>query len=381
MPKPLASTVAEFLSSSAKLGTARPVSPEAAAESDSDSDSEVSLDERVLMLQRFNDEENGVDWIGEFAGSSEEEGGSDDEEDEESEGDEEAEARHRGSLRRGGSEARKPAVTISGRPAPPLPKAPQPQAPRAAVRSSALTAPRAVEAEAIPSVRADALAGIPVFKKEPISAPAKRGPTAAHPADGLREDGAAPTSEPPAAGGPKTSRPPKPARPALPAFMPEEPERCLYVGNLPHDASSDAAVKEALKRFGKVRQVHLEVNNNGKPAGFAYVEFKAPSSVAAAVEGASATPLEVGGRPLRLLAYTPNLNYRNPDGSRKREKAGKAPAHPVDGRGPAKKEKQGGGGEGGGAAAAVGGKPGRPPAHQPAAVAGKRRRQERNEDS
>ncbi len=337
-------SITDFLTSSNKLGTALPASPEALAGEDassSDSDSDVSLDERVLMLQRFNDGDDAVDWIGEFAGTSEDDDDNDDERvaGDTPEADSAAEAevavvkKSRG--KKPSRAVRLPVdvappnptpvpqkqllATISGRPIVTHSHREQPDIIGAAplVRSTALTASRAVEASATSGMRADALAGIPVFKKEPTSAPSKQAAPVA-PLEKNRADIEIIARQ----------RALKPARSAVAAFSPVDPKLCLYVGNLPHDAAlgSDDAIKAALQQFGKVRSVHVEVNNNGKPAGFGYVEFKTTSSVDAAVKSvkSSAASVELAGRPLRLQAYTSDLNYRNPDGSRKREKV-KAP--------------------------------------------------------
>jgi hypothetical protein len=304
----------------------------------------------VLMLQRLNDDGAGADWIGEFAGTSDEdsdEGGAGTGDGEGHETDEstrssiDAESRPTSKLRVStsarnvkGDAKRAATATISGRssaaaqPVKQTRPAPSPAAAVSAVRSSALTAPRAVEAATAPSMRADALAGIPVFKKEPTVALKSRTSaslSALVPGGGSGNEADVTAGTQPAAA---PARAPKPARSAVAAFVPSDPERCVYIGNLPHDAAacSKSALQDVLeKSFGKVRTVHIEVNNNGKPAGFGYVEFAsvAVAAKAGSEAGVSTLPdgaLSMAGRPLRLLAYTHDHNYRNPDGSRKREK-------------------------------------------------------------
>ena len=84
--------------------------------------------------------------------------------------------------------------------------------------------------------------------------------------------------------------------------------------------ATPASLSAALAPFGAVKRAHLETNNSGKPAGFAYVEFG--SAAAAAAARAATGTLALGGRSLSLAAYTPEANYRKPDGSRaKRAKA------------------------------------------------------------
>jgi RNA recognition motif-containing protein len=84
--------------------------------------------------------------------------------------------------------------------------------------------------------------------------------------------------------------------------------------------SSPAAVSAALARFGRVR-VHFEVSNSGRPAGFGYAEFE---SAAAAAAASGAAGLAVDGRELRVAPYTAQSNFRNADGSRRKEKKKKS---------------------------------------------------------
>lgn len=357
-------SLAEFLSTAPDLGSTVPRSPtgldDEEDEDGSDDDgegSDLSIDERVLMLRRF--EEGDDDWVGAYAGSSEDddddgpqpsededpeegdtEGGDDDDvEEEEGEDSDDAAAtrapvkptaasQNTAASQKAARSSKQPQPTITGR-------ASQPRKGHLVVsedaadalpvlRSSALTAVRAPSAHssAPEQDRAAALAGIPVFRKEPL--PAKRqmriapAVEAVPPSDDVADADAAPTR---AAG-----RPPKPAssRPAVPAFVPSNPARCIYIGNLPHDASP-----EALRSLlgGSLKAVHLEVNNNGRPAGFGYAEFAAAAGASEAVRAASSgsEELQLGGRALRVLPYTDELNYRRPDGSRKREKKGSEP--------------------------------------------------------
>lgn len=120
------------------------------------------------------------------------------------------------------------------------------------------------------------------------------------------------------------------AKRALPkAFVPSKASNCLFIGNLPVD-KGEAACKKALEetlgsKKAKVVKVHLEVNNNGSLSGFGYVELNSESAVKdtliAAKEGdQGARSVDICGREAKLLAYTPEMNYRNPDGSRRRNK-------------------------------------------------------------
>jgi hypothetical protein len=98
----------------------------------------------------------------------------------------------------------------------------------------------------------------------------------------------------------------------------------VVLGNVPHDATADA-IAALLKAAAKAKpvRVHLEVRNNGDPAGLAYAEFGTAAGAAAVIDAGAAGRLNLSGRPLRAMPYTPELNYRNPDGSRKRDKKGK----------------------------------------------------------
>ena len=335
-------SLSDFLSSAKDLGTAVPVVPSEVDESEEEEDSvdngddagsDLSIDERVLMLRRFQDGD-GEDWVGAYAGSSEDDDDDgpqpDDEEDDDNEengdssgdDDEDEEVAPPPPIKKKPSQVaaleKIPRATISGHAAP-LHKKEQAAAVAAPlVRSSALTAAVRPLDVASTSDRADALAGIPVFRKEVAPAARRpRPPAAASP----EEDAAAEGPRAPPAG-----RPPKPpsSRPTVSAFVPADATRCAYVGNLPLDCTSEQ-LQKALGTAGGVKAVHIEHNNNGRSAGFGYVEFSSTAGVAGAVRAAAAvgesgSALALGGRELRIVPYTKDLNYRNPDGSRKREK-------------------------------------------------------------
>ena len=136
---------------------------------------------------------------------------------------------------------------------------------------------------------------------------------------------AAPAASAAAAAAPAAAKPAPAAKRPLPAaFAPRGPHAAvLFVGNMPLTAPA-AAVEAVLARFGGVRRVHLETNNSGKPAGFAYVEFSDQAAASAALRATAAAGgrLVLDGRQLSLQAYTAASNYRNPDGSRRKRAKG-----------------------------------------------------------
>jgi uncharacterized membrane protein YgcG len=121
------------------------------------------------------------------------------------------------------------------------------------------------------------------------------------------------------------------------AFVPAAEAHCVYVGGMSFDATA-ADVQRVAARFGKVVKAHLELNNNHTPAGFGYVEFASAAEAQKAIADTEAfkalakdkphkgekpaervaNEAQAAARPFKVLAYTPALNYRNPDGSRKR---------------------------------------------------------------
>lgn len=92
-------------------------------------------------------------------------------------------------------------------------------------------------------------------------------------------------------------------------------DRTLFVSNLPFDID-DKTLRNAFP--GNVTSIHIECNNNGRPAGFAYVEFESESLRASVFGNAP----EISGRTLRLSNFDPASSYRK-DGKRKRKKKAK----------------------------------------------------------
>jgi len=101
-------------------------------------------------------------------------------------------------------------------------------------------------------------------------------------------------------------------------FIPVNPSRCVFVSNIPEGTPPEALSKLLLSSFGKVRTVHYEKSNQGKDCSFGYVEFESQASVKSAIESSSSPT--IAGRVIKLGAFTPESNYRNADGSRKRNK-------------------------------------------------------------
>jgi hypothetical protein len=102
--------------------------------------------------------------------------------------------------------------------------------------------------------------------------------------------------------------------------VPADARATVFVANFPLDATPEA-VAGALAAAGlAAKRVHFEVGNSGRPTGFGYAELASPAAAAAAVAAPASSALEVGGRALRVSAYTPESNYRNADGSRRRDK-------------------------------------------------------------
>jgi len=140
------------------------------------------------------------------------------------------------------------------------------------------------------------------------------------------------------AGGVKRSRPAdetivieKKEKRELPKpFVPFNPAGCVFVSNIPEGTPPEAISKLLSSSFGKVKTVHYEKSNQGKDCSFGYVEFESQSSVKAAVASttssstatatATATGPSIGGRTLKIDIFTPESNYRNADGSRRRNK-------------------------------------------------------------
>ena len=282
-----AGTLASFLSrGGGALGSARPVAQTASSAVAKDADDEASdysEDERVLALRVARSEEHGGnnDWLEQFEPSDEEE----ESEEEES-------------------------------PPPPRAKAAAPARPAPASLSAAPVTSGAMTSAWRSSVvvTKERLVASKKRKREGVDANASTEP----PVKAALAKNAKSAADAADTTASRTSAPDAPvAKRALPAaFMTSKPTACLFVRNLPLDASA-ASIRGILARFGDVRRVHLETNNSGRPAGFGYVEFETPAAAAAA---RATTGLTLDGRDLSLAAYTADANYRNADGSRKREK-------------------------------------------------------------
>ena len=312
-------SITAFLSGGGSLGRARPIAPPPAAAptyaaSDSDGDDAVSEDERVLALRvaRSEDPEGDGggtgDWMREFAPTSEEEDDDDD--------DEEAAA---------AAAAAKPAATSKRAATAAKTAATKPSATAPAKKVAAVAAPRArapaASFSAAPVGAAPPATAVVVTKERDVSAGAKRArepapaaalePTATSlPAAGKKQPAVVPAATAAAA------TPTAPRRALPPAFVPKSSAACVFIGNLPLTADA-AALSALLSRFGALRgPAHIERNNAGRPVSFGYAEFATPAAAAAALRGAGAAPPELGGFALTVKAYTPESNYRRPDGSR-----------------------------------------------------------------
>jgi hypothetical protein len=101
-------------------------------------------------------------------------------------------------------------------------------------------------------------------------------------------------------------------------FIPVNSSECVFVSNIPEGTPPEALSKLLSSSFGKVRTVHYEKSNQGKDCSFGYVEFESQSSVKSAIESSSGPT--IAGRVLKIGEFTPESNYRNADGSRKRNK-------------------------------------------------------------
>jgi RNA recognition motif-containing protein len=150
-------------------------------------------------------------------------------------------------------------------------------------------------------------------------------------------------------GGPRMGGPPGAGGPPRgPGGGPQAPDRTLYVGNLPYDATQEevqvlvnGAVADSVVR------VHLPTDADGRKRGFGFVTMSSTDTAKTAADALRSADLR--GR--RLV-----VNLAHPKGER--------PARPEGGGG-------GGGGYGGGApfppafAGGGGGGPGGPPRHKP----------------
>ena len=340
--------ISAWLSSAAPVALGRavgvtPVAREVVHDDDSDNSSDDSNDdddnedERLLELRRLNDLEEGGedgygnDWIAGYADEGEED---DDSEDEEGEDGDDSE---------GDSEEQDSEPTPPPPPPPPPSRSkkvkveapPPPSAPLkvsavavVAAQNKGLVAGAAVPVTSIPAADVAALARVAgkVSKEKTAAAAAASASTtslevnaaALLPGPARAKASSVPVVNAPSTSDTATTAARAPKRPMPKAFVPVDIRSTVFLGNLPLD-STDAALRTALTPFGKIATIHREVNNSGAPSGFGYAEFTSASAAAAAA-GATTNAPKLGAREIKVLVYTPALNYRKPDGSRNKEK-------------------------------------------------------------
>jgi len=333
---------------------------------DDGEEDDAKEDDRLLELRRLTkeeDDENEEDWIGRYVPSDEEEEGNGvrkksvevEEDEEEEEGEEERKPKGRRALRMDKKRALASAaasqtnhpVNVSKGVAVPLPAHPKTLPPPL---SKKLPPPPSSKRNSI-SIHGSALqaqTALPLtsVSKASVSVLSEKTRKKEEEAGGIIDRSKATVAPPSSAGKPvsgggdASAMEKAPKRPLPPAFIPQNPAACIYVGNLPLD-STESQMSKLLAPFGALKCFHFEKSNNGKPAGFGYAEFSLPKSAAAAVacggggggggvaaggskqQGGGTAPLTLGGRDLRCTAYTTEVNYRNPDGSRRKQKKSK----------------------------------------------------------
>lgn len=342
-------SLSNWLAAAKDLGSAKPqVSNREPEEEVSDDDDLDSLDERELQLARLQAE--GGDWLSEFDeddyDEDGDEGSSDEDEDEdEGEGEEydlqpvkgqkavekgkggaaaqataQPQAKAAKSQESAKAQPQKQAATLAAA-VPAVPTKPSKPA-----HSLTASAAPVVSAEQVAVIREQAVAGIAGTKR---ARPQEED-------EEEDEEGQTGKAKPG-----KASRPEAVNKRPLPlAFAPESEARTVFLRNLPfadqqggEDGKAAAAapalkggipalveaLSSALKAYGKVSRVHVEVSNSGKQCSFGYAEFKKEEGAQAAA--AATAGVSVAGRTVEILPYTPALNYRNPDGSRRKEKS------------------------------------------------------------
>ena len=321
-----------WLQTSSSLGGVEPVEPplksgegEDEDEDEDDDDDDASEDERLLQLRRLED---GTDWMALYEkimreGDGEEEKDDDDEEDNDNEYDE---------------GVKKPSINKKNEKKPMAVK----KAAQAAAKAGALhtTAPSAAIRAGGVAPQSDAAANVAILprnsstslqKKQQQSAPSLLQPTLAVEKNATRatEESTSSSSSSSSHGGAGGAKRPRSAdetatekkeKRELPKpFIPTNPAGCVFLSNIPEGTPPDEISKLLSSSFGKVRTVHYEKSNQGKDCTFGYVEFESQTSAKAAVASTATAP-SISGRTLKLDLFTPESNYRNADGSRRRNK-------------------------------------------------------------
>lgn len=77
------------------------------------------------------------------------------------------------------------------------------------------------------------------------------------------------------------------------------PSSTLFVGNLPWEAS-EADITDLFKVFGNVSAIRIGKTGDGRPRGFAHVEFETVAGATAALEASRNEPVYMGDRTIRL---------------------------------------------------------------------------------
>ncbi len=339
-----------WLQTSSSLGGVEPVDPPVKSgegegededdddEDDDEDDDDASEDERLLQLRRLED---GTDWMALYEkimreGDGEGEKDDDDEEDD----DEYDEGVKKPSLNK--KNEKKPMAVKKAAQAAAKAGAPHTTAAKAGALHT--TAPSAAIRAGGVAPQSDAAANVAILprnsstslqKKQQQSAPSLLQPTLAvekkAAATRTTEESTSLSSSSLSfshggAGGAKRARSAdetateKKEKRELPKpFVPSNPAGCVFLSNIPEGTPPDEISKLLSSSFGKVRTVHYEKSNQGKDCSFGYVEFESQTSVKAAVASTATAP-SLNGRTLKLDLFTPESNYRNADGSRRRNK-------------------------------------------------------------
>eukprot|EP01029_Cantina_marsupialis_P022005 TRINITY_DN5346_c0_g1_i1.p1 TRINITY_DN5346_c0_g1~~TRINITY_DN5346_c0_g1_i1.p1 ORF type:complete len:309 (+),score=134.92 TRINITY_DN5346_c0_g1_i1:49-975(+) len=97
----------------------------------------------------------------------------------------------------------------------------------------------------------------------------------------------------------------------LPQFA---PHKTVHVKNLSFDVVEDD-LGDLFEDSGDIERVYLQMNNNGRSAGFGYVEFTKESAVHSAI--ANMNNVKHKGRALKVEEYSSSMKYCRGSGKRK----------------------------------------------------------------
>jgi RNA recognition motif. (a.k.a. RRM, RBD, or RNP domain) len=287
---------------------------------DDDNDSQISIDERLLLLRRLDDEKTGDDWMLAYMDSEDEKNelegdpGLEDEEDYERKP-------KKATIDKDAEEKKKSRSKID-----PERNSKKIESNRDKTSSGDKPAKK-LSANDSTSLRAGPVSSKSIESFKPVLFDKSNQPQSSSTASASSVPSQAPLKD----AAPKETKAaplPKEERVKPVAFKTGSAERCLYLNNLPLSAT-EKQLKQLLS--SKVSKVHFEVNNNGTRAPIAYVELSSKSEVDRVLERARSSPLRLNERDLKVLPYSDALNYRRPDGSRRREKkkTGKHEADPT----------------------------------------------------